>query len=168
MVTNSACTDPPNGIQVDPPSASSAPIVATTTADDQQTPSQHTASSVQPQTSPPAPLAITAPVPIAPVSIAPVPVNPVTIAPQAQNGTSIWNVAKRVFHGWIGTRETEDLKENLKSFKMNGITEKGSRWVRERQTEHGGQVVERTVRRSVRVKDGIEKREREKRLLKAA
>jgi hypothetical protein len=163
MVTNSACTDPPNGIQVDPPSASSAPIVATTTADDQQTPSQHTASSVQPQTSPPAPLAITAPVPIAPV-----PVNPVTIAPQAQNGTSIWNVAKRVFHGWIGTRETEDLKENLKSFKMNGITEKGSRWVRERQTEHGGQVVERTVRRSVRVKDGIEKREREKRLLKAA
>jgi hypothetical protein len=163
MVTNSACTDPPNGIQVDPPSASSAPIVATTTADDQQTPSQHTASSVQPQTSPPAPLAITAPVPIAPV-----PVNPVTIAPQAQNGTSIWNVAKRVFHGWIGTRETEDLKENLKSFKMNGITEKGSRWVQERQTEHGGQVVERTVRRSVRVKDGIEKREREKRLLKAA
>jgi hypothetical protein len=163
MVTNSACTDPPNGIQVDPPSASSAPIVATTTADDQQTPSQHTASSVQPQTSPPAPLAITAT-----DLIAPVPVNPVTIAPQAQNGTSIWNVAKRVFHGWIGTRETEDLKENLKSFKMNGITEKGSRWVRERQTEHGGQVVERTVRRSVRVKDGIEKREREKRLLKAA
>lgn len=72
-------------------------------------------------------------------------------AAAAAPASSAWAVARRVFRGWVGLKEREDLQDNLKGFISGRVTDNGSKLVRVTQVGKTGEETRRTVRRSIRM-----------------
>jgi hypothetical protein len=133
------------------PSSSSAPPTASTTPKAVQcpphNPPSHNTAPQHPQPPPPlpAPTAVVAP----PALTVPPPV-------AQPPPTSVWAMARRVFRGWVGTKERADLAENSKDFVKGRHTDNGSKFVREQHVARTGEEKQRIVRRSIRLEKNRE------------